>query len=267
MTDFKRTFSIPRVEPSQTLQEDLELIREMPLTVSVEGVPMATVMRTPGFEKAQATGLCLGDGVLKTLDDLKGFEGGENESTTHINLKTSEHARQRAEKLAHEHIQGKPFPPDADDQAVALQLCSPIAPFTGSTPVINRLKAHGHAQAIWDKQHIHHITRSAHASFVFDIHLKQMSMAEDVGRHNALDKALGKVFLEGKMPLAKVLIVSCRINKDVVRKAANAGIPIVISISRPTTLAVLMAQQLNMTLALSTRDGGVYIFSGQDRMG
>ena len=92
-------------------------------------------------------------------------------------------------------------------------------------------------------------------------------MAEDVGRHNALDKALGLVFLRGEAPRAQVVIVSCRINKDVVRKCANARIPVVFSISRPTTAAVLMARTLKMTLALSTRDGGVYVFSGPERIG
>ncbi|MBI9075146.1 MAG: formate dehydrogenase accessory sulfurtransferase FdhD [Desulfatibacillum sp.] len=267
MTDFKRTFSIQRIDPGQTQYEDLELIREMPLTISVEGIPMATAMRTPGFEEAQAAGLCLGDGILKTREDLVAFEGDMNQTSAHLNLKVREEARQRVEALATERRMEEPFPSGADDEAIASLLCSRISSFKETAPVIDRLKAHAHAQAIWSKQHIHRITRSAHATFIFDKDLNELSMAEDVGRHNALDKALGKVFLEGKMPLAEVVIVSCRMNKDVVRKCANAGISIVFSISRPTTLAVLMARQLNLTLALSTRDGGVYVFSGHDRLG
>ncbi|ACL03901.1 formate dehydrogenase accessory sulfurtransferase FdhD [Desulfatibacillum aliphaticivorans] len=267
MENFKRTFSIPRLDPGKSSSEDLDLIREMPLTVSVNGLTLATTMRTPGLEKAQAAGLCLGDGILTSREDLLGFEEDASENSTHIQVRASDEAFQRAQKLVEERGKGQPFPPGASDEDIADLLSSPIAPFTADEPQVDRLKAHEHAQAIWNKQHIHHITRSAHASFVFDRGLNQLSMAEDVGRHNALDKALGMVFLDGKTAQAEVIIVSCRMNKDVVRKCANARIPVVFSISRPTTAAVLMARKLNMTLALSTRDGGVYVFSGRKRIG
>ncbi|SHJ79889.1 FdhD protein [Desulfatibacillum alkenivorans DSM 16219] len=267
MEHFKRTFSIPRLDPGKSSREDLDLIREMPLTVSVNGLVLAATMRTPGLEKAQAAGLCLGDGILASREDLLGFQGDASEKSAHVQVRVSREAFQRAQNLAEERGKDQPFPPGATDEDIADLLSSQIAPFTTDQPLVDRLKAHEHAQAIWSKQHIHHITRSAHASFVFDRSLNPLSMAEDVGRHNALDKALGAVFLDGKAAQAEVVIVSCRMNKDVVRKCANARIPVVFSISRPTTTAVLMARKLNMTLALSTRDGGVYVFSGRERIG
>ena len=84
MADFKKTFSIPRLDPDKTSCEDLDLIREMPLSVSVNGAVLTTAMRTPGLEKAQAAGFCLGEGVLTSREDLLGFMGDVSENSAHI---------------------------------------------------------------------------------------------------------------------------------------------------------------------------------------
>ncbi len=251
----------------QTREESLELIREMPLTVSVDDIPITTAMRTPGFEEAQAAGGCLGDGILQSREDLLGFSDDTNLASGHIQIQASPLARARATALVQERGRPTPFPSGADDKEVAKVLCGTLKPFPSMTPLIDREKAHSVAQSMRKRQDIHRITRSAHASFVYDKDLNPMSSAEDVGRHNALDKALGMVFLDGQIDRADVIMLSCRMNKDVVRKCANAGISIVVSISRPTTTAVHMARQLNMTLALSTKDAGVFAFSGHQRLG
>jgi FdhD protein len=93
-----------------------------------------------------------------------------------------------------------------------------------------------------------------------------ISFAEDVGRHNALDKAIGKVFINRKLPEAIILILSSRISYELVQKAARAHLPIMISKSRPTALAAEMGQALNMTLACTDKESELIIVCGENRI-
>ena len=90
--------------------------------------------------------------------------------------------------------------------------------------------------------------------------------AEDVGRHNALDKAIGKALLEETLDSAALAILSSRISYELVQKAARARIPAIFALSRPTALAVDLATQLNMTLATLVDDEGLYVFCGAHRL-
>jgi FdhD protein len=101
---------------------------------------------------------------------------------------------------------------------------------------------------------------------LYDADLNVLTWAEDVGRHNAIDKAVGKVFLDGLLPRAAVAQLTCRMNREVVGKLARAGVPVVLSVSRPTAGAVDMAEALGMTLACLDRRGGLFVFSRPERI-
>ncbi len=102
---------------------------------------------------------------------------------------------------------------------------------------------------------------------IFDDQLEVISFAEDVGRHNALDKAIGKVFVNRKLPEAVLLVLSSRISFELVQKAARARLPILISMSRPTALAAEMGKALNMTLACVDKESELMVFCGEKRIG
>ena len=93
-----------------------------------------------------------------------------------------------------------------------------------------------------------------------------IAFCEDVGRHNALDKAIGTVFMGRKMSEANILVLSSRISYELVQKAARARLPIMISKSRPTALAAEMGKTLNMTLACSPEESELIIVSGEHRI-
>lgn len=95
---------------------------------------------------------------------------------------------------------------------------------------------------------------------------KLLSIAEDIGRHNALDKSIGKIFLNRRLAQAALLILSSRISYELVQKTARARIPVVLAVSRPTALAVELAKELNITLASRARDSGMYIYCGAHRL-
>jgi FdhD protein len=87
-----------------------------------------------------------------------------------------------------------------------------------------------------------------------------------VGRHNALDKAIGKLFLDRRLDEAVLLTLSSRISYELVQKAARARIQVILAFSRPTSLAVELALELNMTLACLSDPAGLYIFCGEHRL-
>jgi FdhD protein len=91
-------------------------------------------------------------------------------------------------------------------------------------------------------------------------------VAEDVGRHNALDKAIGRLFLDRRLDEAVFLTLSSRISYELVQKAARARVQVILAFSRPTSLAVELASELNMTLACLADSAGLYIFCGEHRL-
>ena len=108
-------------------------------------------------------------------------------------------------------------------------------------------------------------TRGAHAAMLLDSRLNKLSFAEDVGRHNALDKAIGKLLLGRNLKDAAVAVLSSRISYELVQKAARARLPMIVAMSRPTALAVEMGQSLNMTLACA-KGSELILYCGETRI-
>ncbi|MEJ2726214.1 MAG: formate dehydrogenase accessory sulfurtransferase FdhD, partial [Deltaproteobacteria bacterium] len=91
-------------------------------------------------------------------------------------------------------------------------------------------------------------TRGTHAVMLFDSSLNIIVKAEDVGRHNAMDKSIGALFLQKRLSDVRLAVLSSRISFEMIQKAARARIPILISTSNPTSMAVELGLKLNMTL-------------------
>jgi len=109
-------------------------------------------------------------------------------------------------------------------------------------------------------QNIRKITKASHAAAIYDIKLELIDIKEDVKRHNAFDKVIGSVFMSEKINKAYLTILSSRVSYDLVQKACRAGISFILSISRPTSLAVEFAKKYNITLACLSKDKGLYLF-------
>ncbi len=110
-------------------------------------------------------------------------------------------------------------------------------------------------------------TGGLHATGLFDRYGELLCGREDVGRHNAMDKVVGRALLDGLVPLGEhVLCVSGRLSFELVQKAAVAGAPILVGVGAPTSLAVELAADRGMTLCGFARAGAVHVYTGGQRV-
>lgn len=244
---------------------EYKLIGEEPLLIQVEGKPYSVVMRTPGDELAHVAGFCLAEGIVDVPDDIQILAHCESIDSNVVTVTLEEARKGKISDL----LKRRSFISQTScgicGKEIVNDLYQIIHPLTDDTQ-IDAKEALGCLENLSSHQPMRKKTRASHAAALYTPDFELLSVAEDVGRHNALDKAIGKLFLEGKLEKALLLILSSRISYELVQKAARARIPIILALSRPTSLAVELASKLNLTLASLAEDSGLYIFCGEHRL-
>jgi FdhD protein len=222
-------------------------------------------MRTPGEEIFHAAGFCLSEGLVDGLEDFAAI-GCCDQDNTNVAIVTLKPARRK--KVA-SLLKRRGFISQTScgicGKEVIEDLCQILSP-SGDETKISMGRAVACVNELPDHQRLHKRTRSAHAAVLFDSQLRVLTVAEDVGRHNALDKAVGKALMNKKLSEARLAVLSSRMSYEMVQKAARAGLPILVSVSRPTALAVELGRGLNMTLACMSRQNGLLVFCGKERL-
>ncbi len=258
------TYSVIRCEKGLCRNSDLELIQEEPLLIRVEGKPYSVVMRTPGDEIPHAAGFCLGEGLADSFYDFAaiGFCRDLDPNVVEVRLKP-----ERREKVR-DILDRRGFISQTScgicGKEMVKDLYQTLMPAEDDFR-IDRDKIGACIDKLVEKQVYYKSTRGAHAAMLFDFRLDKLSFAEDVGRHNALDKAIGKLVLSGSLKDAVMVVLSSRISYELVQKAARARLPMIVSMSRPTALAVEMGQALNMTL-VCVKASELILFCGENRI-
>ena len=246
--------------------EPLELINEEPLLICVQGVPYTLTMRTPGDEIELAAGYCLGEGLLTSRDDVLSIETGPgadpNVRDVRLTPRRLEKVRDQLDKrgIAGQAARG------VSGAALLQELEQSVPPVKNGFSVPDG-RIPGCLETLFISQDHYRNTKGTHAALLLDEHLQVLAFAEDVGRHNALDKVLGKAFLDGALTRTGPLVLSSRMSLELVQKAARAGLEMIISKSRPTALAAAAAQILNMTLVSVAGSSGLLVLDQAGRVG
>lgn len=241
---------------------------EAPLEVRVGGVPFATIMRTPGHDRELAAGFLFAERVLRHPDDLGTIEhcvdtdASHPENVVNVGL-TGESASAAAAALEGRRAVVASSACGVCGRRSIEELaadCSPVEPVSDvSAAVIATLPATlRRGQAAFER------TGGLHAAGLFAVDGVLIAAAEDVGRHNAVDKIIGGRLLRDQVPVRHTLIcVSGRTSFEIVQKAWVAGIPCIVAVSAPSSLAIELADAAGITLIGFARDGGFNIYSGR----
>ena len=256
---------VVRCEGDTCRAYEQELIGEEPLLIRIEGQPYSVVMRTPGEEIFHVAGFCLAEGLVDSPEDFATIGYCKEMDPNVVTVKLQPERRKKVSSL----LKRRGFISQTScgicGKEMIKDLRQILTTVTDATR-INMSQAISCIDQLARHQDYYKRTRASHAVMLFDLQFHVLSLAEDVGRHNALDKAIGKVFMGGKLAEARLAVLSSRISYELVQKAARARLPILISISRPTALAVDLGKNLNMTLACAVKESGLLVFCGEERL-
>ena len=254
---------IERFGPGRRRERD-EVAVEEPLEIRVDGEPLAVTMRTPGEDEALAVGFLAGEGLIAGPGDLVAagpppdLAANVVEVRTQAGLRRDPAGERRFHLTSSCGVCGK-----AALEAVRIEAPPPPAPAALDPEVVRR--APGELRG---RQRSFDRTGGLHATALLDRGGALVAIHEDVGRHNAMDKAVGELLLGGRFPLHGLLAcVSGRASFELVQKAALAGLDGIVAVGAPSSLAVGLARERGMLLCGFARADGFNVYSGGDRLG
>lgn len=252
--------------PSAAVEPPTDLIAEEPLAIRVQGRPYVVVMRTPGDEPAHAAGLCLAEGLVESPADIQSLACCEGEQTNTVTVTLVPDRVEAFERFADRRMFLSQTSCGLCGKEVVEELQQILDPLPEAPP-LDPFQVRACLDDLSRRQPLRAATRAAHAAAAYDAAYRLLAVAEDVGRHNALDKCVGRLFLDGRLASAALLVLSSRISYELVQKAARARIPVVAAVSRPTALAVNLAESLRMALVTSAGPGRMLVHCGFGRLG
>jgi FdhD protein len=235
--------------------EDDYVAVEEPLEIRVDGAPLAVTMRTPGHDEELALGFLYGEGLIDGPREA-GLTADLAVNTIEVaGGLTSDPGARRFYTTSSCGVCGKG----------ALEEVAVHAEPAVAGPQIDRSLLAGLPDHL--RQPTFERTGGLHATGLFGASGELLVVREDVGRHNAMDKVVGRSLLDGRVPLhGYILCVSGRLSFELVQKAAVAGAPILVGVGAPSSLAVSLAAEQGMTLAGFARRGRVNVYTGAERV-
>lgn len=239
---------------------------EEPMEVRLRGRPFAVIMRTPGADLELAAGFLLAERVIRAADDLATIEHcADNVNVVDVTFHESVTARvDRA--LAERRNVVANASCGLCGRVTIDSLRAEAAPLAGG-PVLPAAVVAAMPEALRAAQPLFDATGGLHAAGLFRADGGLLTSAEDVGRHNAVDKVIGRLLLREQLPAAALaLCVSGRTSFEIVQKAWFAGIAVLVAVSAPSSLAVSLAREAGITLVGFVRAGSFNIYSHEQRI-
>jgi FdhD protein len=239
---------------------------EAPLAIVVDGVPMVTTMRTPGHDLELTAGWLVNESGVRDARD--------------IGTLTALHARDETEVDTVRAVLRQGVAPPTPRAFVTTGACgvcsaeslSPLKVGGGAQHSeqwrLQRATVHALVDRMREGQRMFEQTGSLHAAAIADPTGNLLWVREDVGRHNAVDKAVGAALLDGRLPLTDcTLVVSGRVAYEIVHKAVTAGVAAIVAVSGPTSLAIDLAERHGLVLVGFAREGRMTVYAGAESVG
>ncbi len=245
--------------------EDMLAVEE-PLEIRVNGTPLTVTMRTPGHDLELAAGFLLTEGIVESANEIAAMRGadvgaGAKSNTVDVELRAGNFdvAELRRNFFAASScgICGK-----ATIESIRRrELCAPNPNFRVRPEVLCSLP-----EAIRAEQAVFERTGGLHAAALFDAEGMLVALREDIGRHNAVDKVIGWAMQAAKLQLGEsILMVSGRGGFEIAQKALAASVPVLASVSAPSSLAVQLAREMGLTLIGFLRGRRFIVYAGASR--
>jgi FdhD protein len=251
------------------------VVTEEPLQLLLDGKPLAVVMRTPGADIELAMGLLFAEGIIRSPREVRGLrisaEAGETEDRLNVESVLVESNQVDVQLAAKP--RRKPERSMLASSACGVcgtQMIEDLRHDLAVLPsglVADPAMLPGLVDTLRSGQGVFERTGGLHAAGLFDANGEVVVVREDVGRHNAVDKVVGRMFLDGRLPASEMLlVVSGRAGYEIVQKSIGAGIPVLAAVGAPSSLAVALAREFNQTLVGFLRGDRFNVYSGHQRL-
>jgi len=254
-----------RADAQRATQSTDRVAEEVALEVRLHGEPFSVIMRTPGADLDLAAGFLFTEGVVHDASDIAAIAAGGAPNVVDVTLSPARAAvvpellgsRRQVTMNSSCGMCGRRSLESLEIDAPPLAVRWSVAPDTISG-LPDRLRE---AQSVFSE------TGGLHAAGVFETNGALVLGAEDVGRHNAVDKLLGRLLMAGRLPLEdSLLVVSGRSSFEIVQKAFLGGLPLIAAVSAPSSLAIELAARSGMTLLGFVRGDRFNVYTHADRV-
>ncbi|MCK4340454.1 MAG: formate dehydrogenase accessory sulfurtransferase FdhD [Phycisphaerae bacterium] len=252
--------AVSRVEPVRIstagvppVRESCEVVVETPLTIMIADVGSFTIMCTPGDAKALAVGFAFSEGMITGVEDLVELKCTSAPPAVALRLEDPSSVVSQRNLLVTS-SRGLCGRRNIDEFLADVVPCENTLRVSGDTllAIIQKMRA---AQELFQR------TGGTHAAGIFSPEGELLAFGEDIGRHNALDKAIGHCLLREQVPRGCGAVLSGRVSFELVAKAARAGIELIAAVSAPSSLAIEAAERCNLTLCGFVRDTRATIYT------
>jgi FdhD protein len=252
------------------------VVTEEPLQLMLDGTNLSVVMRTPGEDIELCLGLMFAEGILRSRHDVRmvriSAESRETEAGVDVDAGLVE-SNQVDVVLA---AAPRRKPERSMLSSSACGVCGTVLiedlrrdlAVLASGPAVDPALLPGLVERLRSGQGVFEQTGGLHAAGLFAPDGGLHCLREDIGRHNAVDKVVGRALLDDRLPLSdSILVVSGRTGYEIVQKSVCAGIPVLAAVGAPSSLAVALAREFNQTLVGFLRGDHFNVYSAPERLG
>ncbi|HEX9362230.1 MAG TPA: formate dehydrogenase accessory sulfurtransferase FdhD [Candidatus Dormibacteraeota bacterium] len=251
------------------------VVTEEPLQLMLDGEPLSVVMRTPGEDIELALGLMYAEGIARSLEDIRVVRISAESGEAADGIKVDATIVDSNQVDLHLVRAPRRKPERSMLSSSACGVCGAVLiedlkrdlEHLAEGPSVDARILPGLVERLRSGQGVFERTGGLHAAGLFTAGGELICMREDVGRHNAVDKVVGRMLLEGRVPLAgTILVVSGRAGYEIVQKSITAGMPVLAAVGAPSSLAVALSREFGQTLVGFLRGERFNVYAAPERL-